>query len=451
MPRGGTIIAAAIASRGDARRMGKAQKQAPKKGGSIMSFFPVDQRRKEQQERDRRQKTRKAKSTEADRDKPPEKSQPPEKARAPDQRLRSKAQRRDAKKGKRKDPPEAQEGADGNLKRAAKPAQQEGNADARKPPAKKPRQLMCDDLDKLREAVEFYDANKEKGGRENSKSAVARRFGFVPRTFAKYVCDKVEDRIPIGAAPGRKSLVAKEECEFLTQHTIRADRANDGNTTTEVIDNLCRIKPDMNREQAKNYVTRTWKKKTEGRIKPRPVKAQKTTSRRSQCTVAQQYRWFRNYDRALRFLREKNTGLCKRTGKTFGELIDYFIVGGDETCMMSDSNGDLKIKGEAGRKKHEKKVSNNRGSITMYRTGTPAGSNGPTAFIMAGKRRRAGYTDAYLQRMGAAPGSTIAMTDKAFMTNDAWDEIAEKVSSCCPYLLWSLATHCFFRPTPNPF
>ena len=414
--------------------MGKAQKQASKKGvGTIMSFFPVDQRRKEQQARDRRQKTREAKSTEADRDKPSEKSQPPAKARAPEKRLRSKAQRR-AAKDKRKDPPEEQEGG-GNLKREAKPAEQEGNAEASKPLAKKPRQRTCNDVEKLREAVEFYDANKGKGGRENLKAAVARRFGFVPRTFGKYVCDKLEDRTPIGAAPGRKSIVADEECEFLTQHAIRADRANDGNTTTEVIDNLCRMKPEMKREQAKNYVTRTWKKKTVGRIKPRPVKAQKTTSRRSQCTVAQQYRWFRNFDRALRFLREKNTGLCRRTGKSFGELIHYFVVGGDETCMMADSNGDLKILGEAGRKKHEKQVSNNRGSITMYRTGTPAGSNGPTAFIMAGKRRRAGYTDGYLQRMGAAPGSTIAMTEKAFMTNAAWDEIAEKVSSCFPYLL----------------
>ena len=77
-------------------------------------------------------------------------------------------------------------------------------------------------------------------------------------------------------------------------------------------------------------------------------------------------------------------------------------------CMMADFNGDLKILGEHGKKKHEKKVSNNRGSITMFRTGTPAGSNGPTAFIMVGKSRRAGYTNKFLKRMGAAPGSTIS-------------------------------------------
>jgi hypothetical protein len=132
---------------------------------------------------------------------------------------------------------------------------------------------------------------------------------------------------------------------------------------------------------------------------------QKTTSKRSSCSTAHQFRWFTNIEHGLDFLRTHNTGHCRRTGKTFGEVIDNFVIGGDEACLMADANGDLKIIG----------ASDARGSITMFRTGTSEGTNGPTAFVMKGVKRRAGYTDAYLVQEGCAEGSTIAMTPNAFI------------------------------------
>jgi hypothetical protein len=93
-------------------------------------------------------------------------------------------------------------------------------------------------------------------------------------------------------------------------------------------------------------------------LKQKPVKAQKTTSKRSQCTVAQQFRWFKLYEKALCFLRTKNTGVCNKTGKSFGELIDHFILGSNEMNLIADADGDLRIVGEKGKKKHEKKVAN---------------------------------------------------------------------------------------------
>ena len=63
----------------------------------------------------------------------------------------------------------------------------------------------------------------------------------------------------------------------------------------------------------------------------------------------------------------------------------------------------------------------------MYRTGNAAGNNGPTAFVMKGKKRRAGYSDAFLEREGCAPGSTITMTKNAFMTDAAWETMADSI------------------------
>ena len=143
----------------------------------------------------------------------------------------------------------------------------------------------------------------------------------------------------------------------------------------------------------------------------------------------------------IKQLRERNTGVCRKTGLPFGKLEDHFIVGGDETCLMADADGNLKIMGEYGKKKHEKKVADHRGSTTMYRTGTPAGHNGPTAFIMKGKKRKRGMTDNFLVSQGCAPeGSTIEMTENAFMTTEAWETITPKVSTIYPCTVLSIVS-----------
>ena len=52
-----------------------------------------------------------------------------------------------------------------------------------------------------------------------------------------------------------------------------------------------------------------------------------------------------------------------------------FIFGGDETGLQA-SNGDVKIIGDKCKKKHEVQTANSRISVTMYRVGNTAGSNG---------------------------------------------------------------------------
>ena len=66
----------------------------------------------------------------------------------------------------------------------------------------------------------------------------------------------------------------------------------------------------------------------------------------------------------------------------------------------------------------------------MYHSGTPVGHNGPTAFIMKGKRRRKGITKKCLLNEGCDVGSLVYMTENAFMTDAAWEEISDLVISC---------------------
>ena len=61
-------------------------------------------------------------------------------------------------------------------------------------------------------------------------------------------------------------------------------------------------------------------------------------------------------------------------GKLFGEAKDNFSVGEDETNLIADADGKLRIVGAAEKNKHEKIVSDFRISITMYRNGEASGS-----------------------------------------------------------------------------
>ena len=126
-------------------------------------------------------------------------------------------------------------------------------------------------------------------------------------------------------------------------------------------------------------------------------------------------------------LRKKNTGKCNKSGETFGELIEHFLIGLDKTCLIADANGDMKIIGKFGRRKHEKMAGDCRASATMCRTVTNGGSNAPTVFLMEGKNRRSSFTDHYLVDSRCAVGFTIQMTEKALMTEEGWLSMRPKL------------------------
>jgi hypothetical protein len=163
-------------------------------------------------------------------------------------------------------------------------------------------------------------------------------------------------------------------------------------------------------------------------VKSKSVFAQKTTTKRSNITVPQQYRWHQTYEHSLDELCRNNTGVCRISGKTFGELIHCFINAGDETNLMaSDYNRGVKVIGAANRKKDEKKSADCRSSISLYRTGAVAGDTGPKIFLMKVKTKRHGFTDHYLRSNGCAIGSTVIMTENAFMTVDAWERMPPNI------------------------
>jgi hypothetical protein len=127
-------------------------------------------------------------------------------------------------------------------------------------------------------------------------------------------------------------------------------------------------------------------------------------------------------------LRNRNTGVCRKSGKAFEELMDHFILGGDETCLLA-SDGTVRIIGDTEKRKHEKNLGSPGVSITMYRTGSAAGATGPTLFLPPGAKRKIGFNGDFLTRNDCAPGSTIVMTMTGYMAEEAWLEMAEKTAA----------------------
>ena len=120
----------------------------------------------------------------------------------------------------------------------------------------------------------------------------------------------------------------------MTDVLRRADRGNEGMNRSKAIETMQELYPErvLSRASCSKLLTRRILEHPDnkGKLKMKPVVVQATTTKRSEITYEQQWRWHTTVDSALNTLRERNTGVCKLTGKTFGELIVHFIVGGDE-------------------------------------------------------------------------------------------------------------------------
>ena len=119
--------------------------------------------------------------------------------------------------------------------------------------------------------------------------------------------------------------------------------------------------------------------------------SQATSTNRSSITIEQQFRWHKTYDNVLNLLRTRNVGLCRKSNKTFGEVIQHFIIGGDESNFMASHRGDAYDIGTVG-KKNEKNVADSRMSVTAYRTGSVGGETGPTIILLAGSKKKKHYS-----------------------------------------------------------
>ena len=111
----------------------------------------------------------------------------------------------------------------------------------------------------------------------------------------------------------------------------------------------------------------------------------------------------------------------------FGEVMAHFVWGSDEKSICTDHNGNVKIIGSAGERKHKNILQDSRVSITLVRTGSAGGSTDPTDFLLKGENATVIILIVFLEDRGLAPGSTVIMTENSFMTNVAWAQCTKRL------------------------
>ena len=282
-------------------------------------------------------------------------------------------------------------------------------------------------FERLKKAVSDWD---NKAGDYLVETPMSmQRFAQIVRipyaTFSPYVCEDKGKRKVVGIGVGPTSLLDADATQFVADVLRRRDRGNDGVNRREGADLVQDLMPELSRTQAVTAFRRVRAKNDD--VLSGIVKANRSTEKRSAITVPQQFRWHQAVDAAFAFLREKNTGLTPG-GQTFGEVMPYFVFGGDETCLLA-SDGDVSIIGDKAKPKHDVAAGSSRTSITMYRVGSAAGADGPTGFLPPGARKKTGYDDDFLIKHGASAGSTFAMTPTGYMTEEAWVELAPKMAA----------------------
>jgi hypothetical protein len=74
-----------------------------------------------------------------------------------------------------------------------------------------------------------------------------------PNTFKKYVNDDPDKHQKLGRHAGHPSLLSEDNSQFVMQHTIQADHANNGLAPAHIIQNMTTLQPKLSQLQAKNY------------------------------------------------------------------------------------------------------------------------------------------------------------------------------------------------------
>ena len=244
----------------------------------------------------------------------------------------------------------------------------------------------------LNDGDDRFDTN---GERFKDYRTYAHSCGIPPMSLYRYIHPDALKRLQLGdGSRGEEKLLTDEEVLFMGHVMARQDHVNDGLMRKEAKDIIVDVsKQDITFRAAGLQLSRCVRPvNVENKILKLTLQMpQATTSDRTNINIAQQYRWHRLVDAEYDNLRMVDIGLCKKSGKTFGEVMSHFIVGLDEMCIMSDFHGNAHVFVSADKKKHAKILQDSRIHITIVRTGTVAGTTGPTIFVLKGTQSRSAY------------------------------------------------------------
>ena len=171
----------------------------------------------------------------------------------------------------------------------------------------------------------------------------------------KYCCYDKPKRQLIGTGAGNNStLMNGADIYFMGDVLVWAGYGNNGMIHAEAMYAIQEINPTLDWKQAKDQLYRNvfTKARADGKIDRRTLKAHATTTERidvmyqSHCLCDGFVTGMSNE------LWKKDVGVCKKTANKFGELMQNFVLGLDETFIMADAGRNIRIIGSANRKQN---------------------------------------------------------------------------------------------------
>ena len=141
-----------------------------------------------------------------------------------------------------------------------------------------------------------------------------------------------------------------------------------------------------------------------------------------------QRNWHKNVTKVYNDMLQHNSKLVGAT--LANKLMVYLVFNLDEECLLATGKT-VKVVGSGSRTKHENQNGTSRLSISLVRCGCAAAkdTSGPTFFLIKGSERKPEYSDEFLENNGVAKGSSIIMTENAYLTDKAWSEITKKLTT----------------------
>lgn len=223
------------------------------------------------------------------------------------------------------------------------------------------------------------------------------------------------------------SLLSEDEVTFLEEVIIERDRANNGMTRNEVILFIQYLSGSTN-VKAKNHFNWLIKSKKLSKLKRggKTVKAQNTTTARSQIRVESQLRWHCMMDGIWEGIKNYNRLPANDKRRPFEEVMEYFWLNLDETCIRCD-DGNLRVLGASDKRITSKCNSDSKFSITILRVGSAAGVDGPIIFLVEGKKIDSDVLKDLPKKFGCPIGSCVIATPSAYMMDKAWDKLLPKL------------------------
>lgn len=286
------------------------------------------------------------------------------------------------------------------------------------------------------------------GNIQKAISAAQARFPtiLIPRQtlesrYAKYMADMVDDVDALDKFDRKKameepsgvksSLTTAADVKFLQSLAVTRDNRNDGMPRKEMISIISELKSVTMKKAANHYEYLVRSKrlnqlKNDGRV----VTAQATTTNRTAITTEKLLRTYTIQEQAWSIQAELNgwdeSKMTPDELNNHKRVQDAHTYNLDESCVMA-CEGQLKVLGSSGKKKHEKNTADSRDSITAVRVGSAIGVDGPRIYLAKGKDIELDAFKDFTKHFPAPPGSCVEMTPSAYMTDDAWKNIGPKL------------------------